>query len=208
MVCSFERESPRITAIEIHDWIDERFDLPAQEVQMIQIDGPNRQVCTKVKKIEILEDIIARTNGSVTCAHKEGVTSKVTLAMAGLGYPRLRIANLPPELPREATLRALEPFGKVEDIREEMWSRAYRYHVSTGVLLVQCILTKHVPSHLTVGGYRALISYEDQPITCYACNTVGHLIQNCRIRQRRQRAETDNRKETWATLLSREEGQM
>ena len=44
MVCSFERESPRITAIEIHDWFDERFHIPAQEVQMVQIDGPKRQV--------------------------------------------------------------------------------------------------------------------------------------------------------------------
>jgi hypothetical protein len=99
---------------------------------MVQIDGPKREVYIKVKKIEILEDTLARTNGSVTFEHKEGVTSKATLAMAGLGFRRLRINNLPPELPRETTLRAVEPFGKVEDIREEMWSRAYRYHVSTG----------------------------------------------------------------------------
>jgi hypothetical protein len=44
MVCSFERDSPRITALEIHDWIDERFHLPAQGVQMVQIDGPQRKV--------------------------------------------------------------------------------------------------------------------------------------------------------------------
>jgi hypothetical protein len=206
MVCSFERDSPRITALEIHDWIDERFNLPAQEVQMVQIDGPQRKVYIKVRTIDILEDILERTSGSVTFAHKEGVTSKVTLAMAGLGFRRLRIANLPPELSREITIRALEPFGKVEDIKEEMWSRAYRYHVSTGVLLAQCMLTKHVPSHLTVGGYRALISYEGQPITCYACNNVGHLFQHCPSRQRKQRTETEHRHETWATLISREEG--
>ena len=117
MVCSFESDSPRISANEIHEWIDETLDIPAPEVQMIQIDGPKKQVYIKVKKLEILEDILSRTKGSVIYAHKEGVISKVILAMAGLGYRKLKIAYLPPELPRETVLRALEPFGKVEDIR-------------------------------------------------------------------------------------------
>lgn len=86
---------------------------------MVQIDGPQRKVYIKVRTIDILEDILERTSGSVTFAHKEGVTSKVTLAMAGLGFRRLRIANLPPELSRETTIRALEPFGKVENIRRK-----------------------------------------------------------------------------------------
>jgi hypothetical protein len=44
MVCTFDRDSPRITAIEIHDWIYAKMEIPGQEVQMIQIDGTKRQV--------------------------------------------------------------------------------------------------------------------------------------------------------------------
>jgi hypothetical protein len=111
MVCSFERDSPRISAIEIHDWINEKLDIPGLEVQMIQIDGPKRQVYIKVRNEEILDDIFTKTQGTVTYAHKEGMISKVTLAMAGIGFRRLRLANLPLELPRESIIRALETFG-------------------------------------------------------------------------------------------------
>ena len=35
MVCTFDRDSPRITALEIHDWINEKMEIPGQEVQII-----------------------------------------------------------------------------------------------------------------------------------------------------------------------------
>jgi hypothetical protein len=44
MVCSFERDNPRITALEIHDWIYEKMAIPGPEVRIIQIDGTQRQV--------------------------------------------------------------------------------------------------------------------------------------------------------------------
>jgi hypothetical protein len=40
-------------------------------------------------------------------------------------------------------------------------------------------LKRHIPSHLSIGGHRALISYEGQPSTCYVRNEVGHVVQNC-----------------------------
>jgi hypothetical protein len=76
------------------------------------------------------------------------------------------------------------------------------------ILIVQIELSKHVPFHLTIAGYPALVSYVGQPTRCYACNALGHLIQNCSGRQRTQAPEVTNRKETWATLIAREEGQM
>jgi hypothetical protein len=45
MVCTFERDSPRITALEIHGRIHEKMDIPGEEVLMTQIDGTKRQVC-------------------------------------------------------------------------------------------------------------------------------------------------------------------
>ena len=79
MVCSFECYSPRITALEIHDWMHDKMEIPGQEVQMIQIDGTKRQVYIKVNNTSVLEEIITRSNGTLTYAHKEGVTSKVKI---------------------------------------------------------------------------------------------------------------------------------
>jgi hypothetical protein len=38
---------------------------------------------------------------------------------------------------------------------------------------------KHLPSRVTIAGYRALISYEGQPQTCYGCGETDHMYQVC-----------------------------
>jgi len=40
IVYIFDVHSPRITAHHIHDWVDERLQLPEEDVRMIQIDEP------------------------------------------------------------------------------------------------------------------------------------------------------------------------
>jgi hypothetical protein len=174
MICTFERDSPRITAVEIHDWIFEKMDIPGQEVLKIQIDGLKRQVYIKVRTQDSLDDIITRIQGTLTYTHKEGIISTVKFGMAGLAGRRIRIAKLPPEMPGTKIIRALEPHGKVEDIGDEMLSQAYHYKVSNGVLIVQIEISKYVPSHLTIGGHRAFVSYDGQPPTCSACNASRH----------------------------------
>ena len=118
------------------------------------------------------------------------------------------MANLPPEMPRILISRALEKYGKVGEMCEELWSQAYHYKVSSGVLIVFVDMTKHIPSQILIGGHRALISYEGQPMTCYACNESGHLIQQCPSRQRTMRQVDVNRITTWATLIEQEEGSL
>jgi hypothetical protein len=77
--------------------------------------------------------------------------------MAVPGGRRIRVANLPPEMPRAVISRALEKYGTVGETRDEMWSKAYHYKVCSGVLLVNIDMTKHIPSHM-IGGNRALIT--------------------------------------------------
>ena len=40
----------------------------------------------------------------------------VNLAVAGMGTKRIRVANLPPEVPNDTLRAALAHFGKVQDI--------------------------------------------------------------------------------------------
>jgi hypothetical protein len=175
---------------------------------MIQIDGTKRQFHIKVTTQEIIDNITTRAKGTLTYVHTEGILSTVKIGIAGLGGRRIRPANLPTEMPRMTIIRALETYGKVGDIKDEMWSQTYQYKVSNGILIVTTKLTKHIPSHLTIGGYRSLVSYDGQPTTCYACNESGQLIQNCQRRQRTQGLEFRHRHETWATIIAREEGNM
>jgi hypothetical protein len=100
-------------------------------------------------------------------------------------------------------IRALETYGKVGDIKYEMWSQACHYRVSNGILIVHIEFSEHIPSRLTIGGYRALVSYDGQPTTCYVCKVSGHLTQHCPGKQRTQAPEVRHRHETWATIIAR-----
>lgn len=93
---------------------------------------------------------------------------------------------------------------------EKMSSQAYHYKISNGILIVNIELNKHIPSHLTIGGYGALVSYGGQPPTCYVlvCNASGHLIQHCPKRHRPQVPEGRKRHKTWANIIAREEETM
>jgi hypothetical protein len=95
--------------------------------------------------------------------------------MAAIGFRRVRIANLPPEVPNGALRTVLDRYGEVKDIQAETWSPFYRYPVANGIRLAMITHAKHIPSHITVAGYRMLVSYERQPMTCYGCNDTGHL---------------------------------
>jgi hypothetical protein len=60
--------------------------------------------------------------------------------MAGLGTRRIRIANLPPEVPEGPIRIALAQYGDIKSIQEESWSKAYRYAVSNSIKIVTMAL--------------------------------------------------------------------
>jgi hypothetical protein len=193
--------SPRLTACDVHEWIHDALRLPEEEVRMIQIDGTKRQVYIKPSEQKAVMNLLQTTAGQADCKHHNGEITKVTISMAGMGNKRIHIENLPPEVPENVVKTALTPYGTVMDIREEKWSRTYRYVVANGIRQVMS-LTKHIPSHLTIEGHRVLISYEGQPTTCYGCGEIGHLYPNC-PKRRTMGAETQIRQpNTYASTVA------
>ena len=90
---------------------------------------------------------------------------------------RVRIANLPPEVKEHALRTALTPFGTVLAVIEEMW-----------------------PKDVYI--YRALLSYEGQPSTCYGCRYIGHLYPTSPKRRDRVAAPRDQQHKTYATVVA------
>jgi hypothetical protein len=135
-----------------------------------------------------MQDVLTSTKDQAEYRHTNGEISKVRIEAVCLGMRKVRIANLPPEV-HERTLRmALGTLGEIRDIQGETWPSAYRYPVANGIRIAMLNLVQHIPSHITVAGYRTLMSYEGQPTTYYGCNEIGHLYQVCPQR-RRARAE-------------------
>ena len=94
-------------------------------------------------------------------------------------------------------------YSEIRDIEPETWSNAYRYRVYSGVRVVSMSLTKYIPSHVVVAGYRALISYEGQPTICHSFNEPGHL-KTARPHRRRERAESrPANTASWAEVAAR-----
>ena len=128
--------------------------------------------------------------------------STVTIAVAGLGTKRVRVANFPPEVNDAVFMNSLTPYGKVIAIQEEVWAKSYTYEVANGVRQVTIMLTRHIPSNVTVAGIRVLLSYDGQPATCYGCGKTGHIFQTCPKRQHIIPAASSTQRESYAVITA------
>jgi len=184
VVCSFDPKSPRISALDIHDWIFEQLHVPENVVTKVQIDGTCRQVYIKFTHFLYLQDLLHSTTGQSEYKHGNGAITQVKIEMAGKGTRRVSLGNLPPETPDEAVRLSFSQYGERKEMQREVWSEAYRYKVFSGVRIVENTLMKHVLSHTMIAGHRGLVSYEGQPTTCYSCGETGHFNQVCHKRRR------------------------
>jgi hypothetical protein len=73
-----------------------------------------------------MQEILTAPNTPRKFRHTNGEISKVWPEAAGLGIRRVRIANLPPEIPDRTVRMGLGRYGVVREVQEENWSRANR----------------------------------------------------------------------------------
>jgi hypothetical protein len=202
LACCFDPTSPRLTAFDIHEWIHSQLKVSEHSVLMIQIDGTRRQVFIKFTDFHFVQDILNATNGETAYKHATGEISPVRLMIVGMGPRRIRLANLPPELSNITIRTALSQYDEVQSIQYQTWTKHYRYTVSNGVRIVMMTLKKHIPSHITVPGYRVLSSYDGHPQTCYGCGDTEHMYHVCTKRRLAKTTELAPVDHTWANIVS------
>jgi hypothetical protein len=110
--------SPHIMTHQIHDWIYERLQLQT-DVLMIQIDGLRRRLHIKFHTSDRTQAVLQATTGRMEFRHDNGELSVVHIDLAGMGIRRIRIANLPREVPDRTIRQALSPYGEVTEVHEE-----------------------------------------------------------------------------------------
>ena len=123
VVCSLDPKSPRISAIDIHEWVFEQLHLPENVVTMVQIDGTRRQVYIKFTDFLYLQDLPHSTTGQSEYKHDNGEISQVKIEMTGMGTRRVRLATLPPETSDEAVSFSFYQYGEIKEMQREIWSK-------------------------------------------------------------------------------------
>jgi hypothetical protein len=86
---------------------------------MAQVDGPRRHVYIKFRYYYGMQETIMSTNGHGKLRHTNGVISNVRIEAAGLEIRRVRIENIPPEVPDRAVRMRLNRYGEVKEVLEE-----------------------------------------------------------------------------------------
>jgi hypothetical protein len=132
LICTFDPQTPRISAHEIHEWIYEKLHVAEDIVLMIQIDGPKRQVYINFVDLKYVHAILQTTREQYEYKHSNGEISTVRIEKGVMGTKKVRIANMPPELDGRTLRAALDYYGEINNIQEEKLSTAHRYPVANG----------------------------------------------------------------------------
>ena len=119
-----------------------------------------------------------------------------------MGKKKIRIASLPSEVKENEIRACMSRYEEVKSIRDEVWTSAYRYKVYSAIRIVEMKLKQHLPSHMSIAGNDATISYDEQPPTHYRCNEIGHQQIECPRRKRLGLNNINQPSKTWADLVS------
>jgi hypothetical protein len=130
MVCCFGPMDPRLAAYDVHEWIYWTLQVREDSLIMMQIDNQQKRVYIKFTEQCYVDDILQRTNATVEYKHNTGEITQVRLEM---GTRRVRITNLPHEMPSSVIRTALTPYGTVQTITEETCSNSVRFKIYNGI---------------------------------------------------------------------------
>jgi len=152
---------------------------------MIQIDGPRRHVCIKLRDNDPLKQVLLLTEGQAVYRHTNGEISMVRLETAGLETRRVLLANLQTDVPEEVIRKTMARFGEVKDVHFETWSYIYRYEAANGFRIAAMTLAKHIPSNITIALQGASVLQGSTDYVLHTtCHETGHLHQVFPIRRR------------------------
>ena len=190
---TFDKNKQRPSALDIHTWIDETLKIKENELQTIQLVGKQNAAYIKFNSAPQYEKYLRQHAGTTTLDLLNGAQTTVTITTAEEDCVSVRVLNIPPEVPNERIKNVLQNYGKVQHIENEKWSQRYKFKIDSGIRIVQMVLSKPIPSNITVSNYEAYVSYPGQENKCFSCGSATHLRQHCPNRNIRTPVNTNLR---------------
>lgn len=176
---SFDPNYARPKPYEIEEFLDRVVQITVDEIIGIHLSIVSSTVYLKLITSEKCKQVIERCGGILRFKHSDGNIGEVRISQTGMGLKTLRIFELPFEITAEQINSVLQDYGTVVSNVAEKWSTLQKFPVLNGVRQVKIDMIKHIPSYITVCGYRAIVIYDGQPRTCAACGSTTHVRAQC-----------------------------
>ena len=93
-------------------------------------------------------------------------------------YKWVNITRLSYGIPDVAIQEVLSKFGRIRQVKSEVYSNIY-----TGVRHVLMEISKDIPTRLHIAGHWCFVHYRGQKRTCFECGEEGHQRDKCPRRQ-------------------------
>ena len=119
----------RPTAMEIHQWMEEKLHIVESELLTLQLVGKLNAVYMKFINIVCYEKYLRLHAGKSNITLLNGDVTSVTISPADMETVSVRVLNIPPEVPNERIENVLKGYGKVLSVVNEKWATKYRYSV-------------------------------------------------------------------------------
>ena len=183
------RDAPKMSPNEVFTFLETVLKInPLEDLRCLQQETRRRVMSLTLSSAELCERVLLLDDGELKFTYLNGFSTDVSLRHAGLNGLAVRINDLPYGMPHAAVVEALKQFGEpIGDMNFDCWIRdGKRTAISNGVRVVRMNLSMHVPSYLTVAGFRAAVFYAGQPKTCARCGSTGHLVKFCTVQPRQR----------------------
>lgn len=162
---------------EIHKFIAKELGLTRENVLQLQ---PSRRLgCTFVKVInlELAEKIVEQHDGKHEFVF-DGKSYKLRITMED-GAVEVKFFDLTECVSNEQVAAVLAECGDVIYVRDLVWDNRYSDFggVKTGVRVARMIVTKNIPSLVTIQGEETAVGYKGQRQTCLHCHEFVHMCK-------------------------------
>ncbi|KAM7313774.1 hypothetical protein ISCGN_003567 [Ixodes scapularis] len=127
---------------------------------------------------------------------------------------RLKIHWIPSHVSNDAVRKAMEPYGKVTEVKRETWKAEGFEGIESATRLVRINLKEEttidgIPHQLRLFGANSLIVIPGRAPLCLRCKHTGHIRRDCRVplcsECQRFGHESDDCMKTYATAVGRQE---
>ncbi|XP_075547734.1 uncharacterized protein LOC142582201 [Dermacentor variabilis] len=128
---------------------------------------------------------------------------------------RVKLHWLPYHISDDAVRKALEPYGKIEEMSRETWQTGKFKGAQTSsrsviLRLKHGFTVESLPHQIRIQGSNTLVIVPGRPPLCLRCKKSGHIRKDCRIPRcsacRKFGHEADDCRKTYATM-TREDGE-